>query len=441
MSRSIRSKLSLTISDEDISYQNTETGKLLFSRFRGKSCALLLQNGKLTAAAFPDKSKIGAIYIAKVRNVVNNIEACFVEIADGEICFLPFKEAVHPMLLNRKYDGRLLEGDELPVQLTRDAQKTKQASVTAHISLSNDFFALVLGSANIGFSAKLKKEQKALLTNILTENKIMIDGCLPQDYFTIKTAYAIPTVGMIVRTDAAKFLKEGIDISNSELVLSFKELIDVFQHLLRDAVHHTCFSCLKEAKSLLETTLDSFITPEEYSEIVTDDEVFYGKLKEYADRHFPDKEVRLYNDTMLSMNKLYQLDSKLETALGERVWLKSGGYLIIQPTEALTVIDVNSGKYEAKRKVGDDYAIKINREAAEEIAVQLRIRNLSGIIIADFINMETEESRQELINYLRLLVKKDKVKTTIVDMTPLGLIEITRKKITKPLYEQLQAEN
>ena len=85
MSRSIRSKLSLTISDEDISYQNTETGKLLFSRFRGKSCALLLQNGKLTAAAFPDKSKIGAIYIAKVRNVVNNIEACFVEIADGEI--------------------------------------------------------------------------------------------------------------------------------------------------------------------------------------------------------------------------------------------------------------------------------------------------------------------------------------------------------------------
>ena len=125
-------------------------------------------------------------------------------------------------------------------------------------------------------------------------------------------------------------------------------------------------------------------------------------------------------------------------ALERRVWLKSGGYLIIEPTEALTVIDVNSGKYEARKGYGETCR-KINLEAAEEIALQLRLRNLSGMILVDFINMEEEEEKTELLSCLRKLVKSDKVKTTVVDMTPLGLVEITRKKVNKPLAEQWAA--
>ena len=438
MSRTIHTKTSLTISDAERALQKSDDGKLLISRYRDRSCALLLQNDRLTAVAFPEESKVGAVYIAKVRNVVKNIEECFVEIAEGEICFLPLKEAVCPLLLNRKFDDNILVGDELPVQITRDAQKTKQASVTAHISLSDDYFAFAFGTERIGFSAKLLKEQKQLLAHIFSENSIMKDGCLSQDIFSVKTAFEMPSIGLIVRTKAGELFDNKDDTWAEKTILHLKEFADEFNLFLRDAIHHTCFSCLKEAENIISGTMSSLIAPDEYSEILTDDEAYYQQLKEYAEKHFPDKTVRLYSDELISMNKLYQIDSKLETVLRERVWLKSGGYLVIQPTEALTVIDVNSGKYEASRKAGEKYTLKVNREAAEEIAIQLRARNLSGIIIADFINMETEEYKQELISYLRSLVKKDKVRTTVVDMTPLGLVEITRKKITKPLYEQLK---
>ena len=142
---------------------------LLFTRQKERMCALLLQEDRLKAAQVLEEnpSKIGAIYIAKVKNVVKHIEACFVEIADGELCFLPLKEASSAFLINRKYDGRILEGDELLVQVTRDAQKTKQASVTAHVSISNEVFAISLGSARIGYSGKLSKARKQEISDLL----------------------------------------------------------------------------------------------------------------------------------------------------------------------------------------------------------------------------------------------------------------------------------
>ena len=148
--------------------------------------------------------------------------------------------------------------------------------------------------------------------------------------------------------------------------------------------------------------------------------------------------VRLYQDKVLPLSVLYSVESKLETALASRVWLKSGGYLIIEPTEALTVIDVNTGKYEAGKDPQETYR-RINLEAAEEVAIQLVLRNLSGIIIVDFINMQSASYNRELLNHLKALVQKDKVQTHVVDMTPLGLVEITRKKISKPLREQFRS--
>ena len=139
---------------------------------------------------------------------------------------------------------------------------------------------------------------------------------------------------------------------------------------------------------------------------------------------------------MLSLSKLYSLEGRLEAALRERVWLKSGGYLIIQPTEALTVIDVNSGKSIAKKKAQEHY-LKINLEAAEEIALQLRLRNLSGIIIVDFIDMKSEEDNELLLKTLRTCIRADSVPVQVVDMTKLHLVEITRKKVKKTLAEQL----
>jgi len=165
----------------------------------------------------------------------------------------------------------------------------------------------------------------------------------------------------------------------------------------------------------------------------------YEALADYLKEYQPWdlQKLRLYEDHLLPMPKLYNLEKALEEALRERVWLKSGAYLVIQPTEALTVIDVNTGKFEASKKKQQTFR-KINQEAAREIARQLRLRNLSGIIVADFIDMENPDDKYALIETLRQELKKDPVKTVLVDMTPLGLVEITRKKVRKTLQEQLE---
>ena len=134
---------------------------------------------------------------------------------------------------------------------------------------------------------------------------------------------------------------------------------------------------------------------------------------------------------------LYGIKEKLKEALKPKVWLKSGGSLIIQPTEALTAIDVNTGKAVAGKKKVQETFLKINLEAAKEIAKQIRLRNLSGIIIIDFIDMELEKDKELLMRELEEYLKKDPIKTTLVDMTALGLVEVTRMKLRKPLHEQL----
>lgn len=147
------------------------------------------------------------------------------------------------------------------------------------------------------------------------------------------------------------------------------------------------------------------------------------------------EKVRLYEDRMLPLKALYRLEKGLDDGLCEKVWLKSGAYLVIEPTEALTVIDVNTGKYTGgskKQKVIQ----KINQEAAKEIARQLRLRNLSGIILVDFVDMKEKEAQEELLAFMRELLKKDPMKAAAVDLTSLGLMELTRKKQRKPLLEQ-----
>ena len=146
--------------------------------------------------------------------------------------------------------------------------------------------------------------------------------------------------------------------------------------------------------------------------------------------------LELYNDPSYTLDKLHSIQTKIDELMGERVWLKSGAYLIIEKTEALYVIDVNSGK-NIQKNIKGDYIYSINLESAHEIMRQIRLRNMSGIILIDFINMPDSESEEKLLYELKTLAKKDKIATTVVDITPLGLVEITRKKVQKSLQEQL----
>ena len=176
-------------------------------------------------------------------------------------------------------------------------------------------------------------------------------------------------------------------------------------------------------------------------EIIVGDKELYTRIQSYFRSELADKLglLKLYDDADFPLDKLYSTQTALKKALRERAWLKTGGYLVIQPTEALTVIDVNSGKAAAKARSRTDSeagALKVNLEAAKEAARQIRLRNLSGIIIVDFINMGAEANTQQLLREFRFHLSKDPVQTSLVDITPLGLVEITRKKVRKPLCEE-----
>lgn len=173
-------------------------------------------------------------------------------------------------------------------------------------------------------------------------------------------------------------------------------------------------------------------------EVLTDIPAIYEEIQEYLEKN-SSREIsllRLYQDRCLPLFKLYRLEHVLDVICQEKVWLKSGGFLVIQQTEAFVSIDVNSGKYEGKKKAQETYR-RINLEAAKEIAWQLRLRNLSGIILIDFINMENPDHREELFHVLQKLLRKDPVRSRAIDITPLNILEMTRKKVRRPLLEEL----
>ena len=388
-------------------------GKVLITTYRNKEVAMLMKDNRLiNLYTIENNSKLGNIYVGKVKNVIKNLDACFVEIADQEIAYLPFGEAKAPMILNRKYDGRLVQGDEILVQVQKDAIKTKQACLTAKISISSDYFVFTYEEAIVGVSTKLSKDLKDQIKEILHE--------LESEVIQEKSKYKI---ACIVRTDGGKLFAEN----REKFIEQYKKEKEDFVKLLEKSVHATCFTCVKSALKPYNRILERFPI-DCYNELVTDLFEAYSSLQRDCNN------IRYYEDTF-SLLKLYGLQSKIDEALDQKVWLPSGGYLVIEQTECLTTIDVNSGKM-IKGTDKNSSIWKLNEEAAREAAIQIRLRNLSGIIIIDFINMESLDEEERLIQLMQELIKTDLVHTKVVDITPLGLMEITRKKVYKSLKEQ-----
>lgn len=425
-------------------------GRVLLIRRREQILTLLMDGRRLIsvyASETENASLVGNIYIGKVKNIVNNIEAAFVEIASGTLCYLPFSELEYPVFTNRrtpdmgkKFDGRLRIGDELLVQVVRDALKTKQPALTTKLSFAGHYLVLAVGNEHLGLSSKLSAQQKRQIRSALLENGMIEEsGCvIPhiKESRQIKGELAshMPPYNMVVRTNAG-----SLDGDMTPLLKEWNALEQKFLQMLSIALYRPCFTCLNANPSVFLSALKDFYR-DSYEEIITDDPWIYNVLQEFCREQMPDISgiIQLYQDEKLSLSALYGIESRLQEALKPRVWLKSGGYLVIESTEALTVIDVNTGRYDAKKTALADTFYRINMEAAQEIAVQIRLRNLSGIIIVDFISMESEEHKNELLKVLKELVRKDSVRTDVIDITPLGLVEITRRKISKPLSGQIQ---
>lgn len=367
---------------------------------------------QIQVEAVSKSSILGNIYIGRVENISTNIQAAFVDIAKGVSCFLPLEEAKNAVFTKKNGKKDLCIGDELLVEVTREKQKNKPASVSANLNFSGKYLILTTGNHLLGISKKLHATERERLQALL------------KDQIT-------DTFGIVVRT-AAK------DASDEEILKELEMLTKQCHACLQGAMHRTAFTRLREAPPFyLQFLKNRNLT--EVQKITTDIPSVHEVLLQHFQATKEAEKLHLYTDTQVSLFALYSLTHELERALHRQVWLPSGAYLVIDPTEALTVIDVNSGK-NIKKKAREELVFSVNVEAAHEIARQLILRNISGICIIDFIDMKEKEHREELMHILRMDLKKDKVPATLVDITRLGLVELTRKKVQKSLKEQLQGD-
>lgn len=367
---------------------------------------------QIQVEAVSKSSILGNIYIGRVENIATNIQAAFVNIAKGVSCFLPLEEAKNAVFTKKNGKKDLCIGDELLVEVTREKQKNKPASVSANLNFSGKYLILTTGNHLLGISKKLHATERERLQALL------------KDQIT-------DTFGIVVRT-AAK------DASDEEILKELEMLTKQCHACLQGAMHRTAFTRLREAPPFyLQFLKNRNLT--EVQKITTDIPSVHEVLLQHLQDTKEAEKLHLYTDTQVSIFALYSLTHELERALHRQVWLPSGAYLVIDPTEALTVIDVNSGK-NIKKKSREELVFSVNVEAAHEIARQLILRNISGICIIDFIDMKEKEHREELMHILRMDLKKDKVPATLVDITRLGLVELTRKKVQKSLKEQLQGD-
>ena len=394
------------------------TSKLILTRYKEGVLSLILRDNQIQEIFYNNEdnhANIGDIFVAKVINVVSNIQAAFIDYQPGKRGYLPISSKYKPVLLNRIYDGRILAGDELLVQMEKEAIRTKEPVFTMNLSLPGKYCVVTNADTSKSVSSKLSRKEREIL----------------RSHILMNTEY-----GIVVRTNAKELLAFN-DFSFLTEECNF--LAEQMNKILTEGIHRTCYSRIhKAAPAYLTELRDNKAL--EYEQIVTDDSALYEELKSFLHSYMPEEEtfLSLYTDDTLSLHKLYGLKTKIQELLQPKVWMNSGAYLIIEQTEAMYVIDVNSGKNNSK-KSSDSYVLSVNMEAAKEIMRQIRLRNLSGIIIIDFINMEDETMKEQLMQELKRLAKLDRIQTTIVDMTPLGLIEITRKKTKRSLKAQLES--
>lgn len=384
--------------------------QFVFTEWNKKKLGILFEDGKaMEIRCYEADSILGNVYRARVSNLSPNINAAFVDIKKGESCYLSMDD----------YHGEKLKvGDLVTVQVVRDKIKTKRYAVTTDISLQGDYAVTTL-FAPVGVSSKItdsarKKELKTLMQNLLIAEQDAQFYLAEENVAEIERIKKL-TLGGIIRTQAEH-------AEDAAITREIEGQARLLYSIMKKSEYATQYTCLYHTEVEYIKDIRRMHALQDV-EIVTD-------IPEVTEAI---SEIPLYTDKY-TLTLRYSLASLLEKTLSKRAYLKSGAYLVIEPTEAMTVIDVNSGK-SIKGKNAEEQFLKINIEAAKEIARQLRLRNISGIVMIDFINMKEESHNHELMKNLAEYVRTDPVRTTVVDMTKLGLVELTRQKGKRALHE------
>jgi len=411
--------------------------EILINITHGETRVALLESGQVIEFYVErrrDASFVGNIYKGKVVKILPGMQSAFVDIGLEKAAFLyvadiqtetdeyaPMfeeKDASIDLFPRRSraetpIDEVLQEGQELLVQVSKDPIGSKGARATSYITLPGRYLVLMPNVEHVGISRRIMSEEER------SRLSAIVDRIKPEGY------------GLIIRTASEGSPEEDLKKDLDFLVLLWENL-----QRKKDRV---------SARGLLYSDLDLVIRStrdlmsQDVERLVIDSREEYARVIEFVKTYFPKllNKIDLYEEAEPIFDA-FGIELDISRALGRRVWLKSGGYIVVDQTEAMTVIDVNTGKFVGKEGL-EDTILKTNLEAVKEIAYQIRLRNLGGIIIIDFIDMDNIENRDKLFNAFSEAMKKDRAKNTILHVSELGLIQMTRKRVRESLGRTLCA--
>ena len=340
---------------------------------------------------------VSNIYRGIVKNVKAGLEACFVDIGMEKLAYLPLKK-----------NSNIKSGMDIMVQVNKDAVGTKGPKLNLEISLSGRYLVYIPSNDRITISNRLQNEEERFRLKKIIKSLVKDD------------------TGIIIRTEAEGCSKEELEKDFIELKEKYDSICKEFKLGIGPKLLY------KDLSTSLKYVNDN--VNEEVEEIVVNDSKKYEELKQILKRINKDYLNKLKLIENQDIFDLYKVQSQIDKALNRKVWLKSGGYLIIDKTEALTVIDVNTGKFTGSSN-REDTVYKTNEEACIEIARQLRLRDIGGIIIIDFIDMTKKENKENLLKTLNYYLQKDKRKSEVLGLTRLGLVEVARRREKNSISE------
>ncbi len=407
-------------SEDEIILPDESARKQMLISVNGRQTQIVILEGPVLVEHYVARedsgSVAGNIYLAIARNVLPGMEAAFLDFGASKNGVLYASDVAGPgkgSNRNQRIEQVLKEGDEVLVQVTKDAMGAKGARLTGMPSLPGRYLVLVPDSDSVGISRRLPDEDRNRLREII--NKVRPPG-----------------YGVIVRTAARH-------ASAEELAADISRLIKEWGRIQTEAEAGGAPRLIHEEPELLIKVIREHFTAD-FRKLLIDNRNAYDKVVGYLQATAPDlvSKVQRYEDEIALFDR-YHVDDQLKKALDRKVFLPSGGHLVIDRTEALTVIDVNTGKFVGSNRL-EDTVLQNNLEAAEEIGRQLRLRDIGGIIVVDFIDMETTQNQQKVLRRLKENLAKDKTRTQVFEVSSLGLVEMTRKNVSEGLLEQFSTK-
>lgn len=357
----------------------------------------------------------GNIYIGKVQNVLLGMQAAFVDIGKEKNTFIHIRD-VMPKASNEtgnkneplnKYNIKDYIRTEMPilVQVKKDSTSKKGARVSTHMNISGRYIVLMPNSEFITVSKKIEdiKEKNRLLN--------IVKPIVPKGY------------GIIIRTSAEGKNETEIKEDLDKLIKKWQNILEKYNNLKKQKTFIP--KIIYKNQGIIEKLILDLVD-KELTRIIANDETTYAEIEKDIKNMHLDSDIKLELKKGETVLDIYDLETQLEKADNRKVWLKCGGFITIDKTEALTAIDVNSGKYVGTKDLAKTI-FTVNKEATVEIAKQVRLRDIGGIIIIDYIDMENKDDKEKILKELEENLKKDRSKTQVIGFTPLDLLEMTRK--------------